>query len=79
MIISKNDSVKLEGHLHELLVELGVICAAVQEVANNEIKDKNKVGNLILETVAFSLCSEEEQIEVLKSRCDAMERRNVNE
>lgn len=79
MIIAKGNRIKYEGDFSKLLVETALICAGLQDLGEQAAVEGEDVGTMILETVAFALCSEEEKEEVLKVKFDEIERSLDNE
>lgn len=66
MINAKGKEVRLEGSIHEVLRDLMDIAEAIEQaLTSREFED---AGTLVLETVAFALCSEEERKEILEER-----------
>lgn len=66
MIRVEKNMVKVEGTFAELLMELSVCAASIKKIVENETGDDP--GTFILETVAFALCSKEEQETVLREK-----------
>ena len=66
MIKANKKEVILKGKLTELVGDLKVIVEVLEQ--NMTQKGYEDAGTFILELVAFSLCSEEEQNEILEER-----------